>query len=124
MLVFGPDLFGFVFGEQWRTAGEYAQILSVLLVFRFVVSPLSYVLLVYGRQRVALVWQVVLVIVTATGLGVGAHLGGAKGAIAFFAGAYCLMYAVNLMLTYRLASGHLLPGAGRAPWIPQENPVE
>mgnify|MGYP006075446585 CR=1 FL=1 len=35
------DLFGFIFGEQWIVAGEYALIMIPLFTARFLVAPLS-----------------------------------------------------------------------------------
>jgi O-antigen/teichoic acid export membrane protein len=41
LLFFGPELFSFVFGANWRIAGEFARILAFSYAIRFVVSPLS-----------------------------------------------------------------------------------
>lgn len=37
----GPEMFSFVFGSNWRIAGEFARILAFSYAIRFVVSPLS-----------------------------------------------------------------------------------
>lgn len=42
LLLFGPDLFGYIFGEKWREAGVYARIFAPLFFLQLVVSPLSY----------------------------------------------------------------------------------
>ncbi len=39
IIIMGPLLFGFVFGEEWRTAGEYAQWLSPWLFLQYVNKP-------------------------------------------------------------------------------------
>jgi O-antigen/teichoic acid export membrane protein len=41
LLFFGPELFSFVFGANWRIAGEFARILAFSYAIKFVVSPLS-----------------------------------------------------------------------------------
>jgi O-antigen/teichoic acid export membrane protein len=41
LLFFGPELFSFVFGSNWRVAGEFARILAFSYAIKFVVSPLS-----------------------------------------------------------------------------------
>ncbi|MER2108134.1 MAG: oligosaccharide flippase family protein [Solibacillus sp.] len=46
LFIFGADLFGFIFGEQWREAGELARILSLAYYAKFIVSPLSMVFFV------------------------------------------------------------------------------
>jgi len=48
-----PDFFAFVFGVEWRVAGEYAQILIPWMALRFVVTPVSQVPIILGRQKAA-----------------------------------------------------------------------
>ena len=43
LIYFGPELFSFLFGAKWIGAGEIVSIVGVLYLFKFVVSPLSYV---------------------------------------------------------------------------------
>jgi O-antigen/teichoic acid export membrane protein len=45
------DLFVFAFGEPWRAAGQFAQILVPVFAIRFLVSPLSLVNQVMNRNR-------------------------------------------------------------------------
>lgn len=51
LFFFAPKLFAFVFGEEWRIAGEYASILSLYMCTHFVVSSLSFVPYVIGRMK-------------------------------------------------------------------------
>ena len=64
LLLFSPDLFGWVFGSTWRPAGELARILAPLCFLNFVASPLSYVFYVTGKQKMELLWQVALFVMT------------------------------------------------------------
>jgi len=64
LLLFSPALFGWLFGEAWRPAGELARILAPLCFLNFVASPLSYVFFVAGKQKIELFWQVALFAVT------------------------------------------------------------
>ena len=50
LLLAGPSLFAFVFGETWRTAGEITRLLVPLYLTRLVVTPVSQTLNAYGRQ--------------------------------------------------------------------------
>lgn len=43
LLLFGPNLFGYIFGEKWREAGVYAQIFAPMYFLQLIVSPLSYI---------------------------------------------------------------------------------
>lgn len=51
IMIFGPEIFAFVFGENWREAGEYAQILSPWLFMNFLISSVSHVPLIVNRQK-------------------------------------------------------------------------
>ena len=68
-----PHLFGFVFGEQWRMAGTIAQIMSVMYVLRFIVSPLTHTFLLAGRQREDLLLHGWILFSSAGSLWLGYH---------------------------------------------------
>lgn len=51
LLFFAPALFAFVFGERWRMAGVYTQILLPYMFFNFIVSPVSQLPFVLGKQK-------------------------------------------------------------------------
>jgi O-antigen/teichoic acid export membrane protein len=47
----GDDLFAFVFGENWRKAGEYSQIMAPWLMLNLIVSPISQLPIVVGKLK-------------------------------------------------------------------------
>ncbi|MGR6087040.1 MAG: lipopolysaccharide biosynthesis protein [Arcticibacter sp.] len=51
LIVFGPDLFALVFGDEWRDAGLYARIMSPWLMLNFIASPLSNLPIILSKQR-------------------------------------------------------------------------
>ncbi len=51
IILFGPNLFAFVFGEGWREAGEYAQILSPWIFLSFIISPISQIPIIVNKQK-------------------------------------------------------------------------
>jgi O-antigen/teichoic acid export membrane protein len=53
-----PDLFGIVFGKEWRVAGEYAQILVVSSFFQFVFTPLDKGAVVVGATTYVFIWNI------------------------------------------------------------------
>lgn len=61
---FIEEIFVFVFGENWRLAGIYAMILLPLFAVQFISSTLSVIFNVFEKQKLALIWQVVLLINT------------------------------------------------------------
>lgn len=64
LFLFAPQLFDWVFGADWRQAGELARLLAPLCFLNFIASPLSYVFFIAGKQKVELMWQVVLFVMT------------------------------------------------------------
>jgi O-antigen/teichoic acid export membrane protein len=48
---FGEDLFALVFGESWREAGVYAEIMTPWFMVNFITSPISSLPLILRKQR-------------------------------------------------------------------------
>lgn len=55
LLLFGPYLFFFVFGEGWSMSGYFAQVFSFVFLARFVVNPVSQTLIVLDKQNIQLI---------------------------------------------------------------------
>ena len=58
------DLFVFVFGQAWQAAGTYAQILIPLFFARFVVTPLSTIVIAFEKQMENMIWQFAMLLIT------------------------------------------------------------
>lgn len=52
-----PWLFGFAFGNEWLEAGKYVQVLSLMFLVQFIVTPVSQTLNVLERQDWQLAWD-------------------------------------------------------------------
>lgn len=80
LLLWGPELFAWAFGAQWKDTGTLARGLALYIGLHFVASPLSVVTLAWRAQpwalRLALIGQVVFF----GGLMAGLHWGGLAGA--------------------------------------------
>lgn len=59
LVLIGPDVFAFMFGEPWRIAGEYARILAVGAFFQFVFTPIDKGALIVGAKRYIFLWHLV-----------------------------------------------------------------
>lgn len=104
LFLFSPDLFSWVFGEAWRPAGEIAQILAPLYFLNFIASPLSYVFFVAGKQKVELVWQVALFLVTIAAFLAPVSL---HQSVLIYAIGYSLLYLVYLYMSYQCSQNRL-----------------
>jgi O-antigen/teichoic acid export membrane protein len=53
----GPEIFGWVFGEEWQASGMYARQLIVSTCFFFVISPFGQVLIAFQKVKLNSMWQ-------------------------------------------------------------------
>ena len=51
------DVFAFVFGEPWKVAGEYAQILTISAFFSFIISPIDKAALITNQMGYIVKWH-------------------------------------------------------------------
>lgn len=58
LLLFGPQLFSFVFGPKWTEAGVYARILAPWILLDFVRAPLSQVPIIVGKHNNLLIFSI------------------------------------------------------------------
>jgi O-antigen/teichoic acid export membrane protein len=59
LLLFGPQLFSFVYGKEWMEAGVYAQYLCVWICIDFVRAPLSQIPTILNKQHALLISSIV-----------------------------------------------------------------
>jgi len=59
MYFLAPPVFVLVFGEAWREAGTYAQILAVAAFFQFIFTPVDKGAVVVGATRYIFAWHAV-----------------------------------------------------------------
>lgn len=60
-------LFGLVFGEEWISSGSYARILIPLVLIRFITYPLAITNILFEQQKLSLILQIFLTIITFVG---------------------------------------------------------
>ncbi len=59
VVFFGPELFAWFLGENWRVAGEYGRLLAPWVFLNFVTSPVSQIPIVVNRQKAAFLINIV-----------------------------------------------------------------
>lgn len=94
------DLFSFVFGEPWREAGVYAQILIPALFLRFIANPLSFMIYIAEKQVWNFLCMAGLLPMILAGLLMSND---AVEAVRIISISYCLYYLLHLMLSFKLA---------------------
>jgi O-antigen/teichoic acid export membrane protein len=120
ILLFGPSLFAVMFGRAWESAGLMAALLVPQTLMRFVVTPVSQTLNIYGRQDLHLVAALAngLAMVIAFGLAWMTRMPPMQVIVVYSAGS-ALAYGFYLALAWMVARrGGLTP----AP-VPEAEPV-
>lgn len=59
VIIFGPELFQLVFGDEWREGGRYAQWLSIWLYFQFVHKPAVAAVPALGLNKNLLIYEII-----------------------------------------------------------------
>ena len=55
--LWGLELFELLFGGEWDTAGRFSEVLIFAFAIKFIVTPLSSVLVALERIKMASIWQ-------------------------------------------------------------------
>lgn len=104
LLLAPPSLYALVFGADWAGTAPYAQAMAVAAGAQFLVSPISQTLIIFGRQRAQLVWDVSrLVVITGSVATVFALGAGPLLATWTFAVVTLVFYVILWMMADRTA---------------------
>lgn len=98
--IMGPFLFSLMFGDNWITAGKYIQILFLMYLVKFVVSPLDQTLSIIERQDLQLYWDAGRLVLVVGCLITAKYLGWSD-VLAIYA------YGGGMLLTYLIMFGLL-----------------
>lgn len=70
ILLAGPFLFSFLFGENWKEAGIFAQIMVIWVYLDFIRAPISQLAIILRKQSTMLLISLIGNILLLTGLGI------------------------------------------------------
>jgi len=103
VFIFGRSAATFFLGNEWSTTGLYIQILSPLIFLQFLGSPIG-VFFQKNRNDIAFKLQILYLILSFVGLGIGYIFGSATIAIAMFSLFLSLHSILGIYLNFRLAN--------------------
>ena len=99
-------VFVFAFGEEWREAGIYAQILMPMFLMQFIGSPLSSMFLVAEKQKTDFFLQICLFLGILSAIYGGYYFyGTARATLILYSLVYTTKYIVELLLSYKFSKG-------------------
>jgi O-antigen/teichoic acid export membrane protein len=104
IIIFGDDLFSFVFGEEWRTAGVYASWLSLWVYCMFCNSPAISLTLVLNIQKQSLIFETIIMSTRIIVIAIGAIIGNPLQTIIMFSvsGAILNILFITMAMFYSI----------------------
>jgi len=107
--IVSPQLFTFVFGPDWRIAGEFARILTVAAFFQFISTPLDKGALIVGANRYIFYWHMIrfLSFVSLVPL-VRYYDLSVNSFLLILVLTNTILYTVDVMVEYKLSGGKLM----------------
>jgi len=115
LALLAEDLFMLIFGPVWRIAGVYTMLLAPWFFLVFIAAPLSSLFNVLERQRIGLVFNLILLVSRLAVLSLGGMIGDTIVAIALYSvtgvvfWGWMILYLLNLSgIPYRAGTGVIL----------------
>lgn len=104
LIFFGSDIFAIVFGEKWRGAGHYSQILGIMFFFRFIISPLTYVFYIARKQKLDFVLHLLFIVFGFVTLYVGIRkFNNIDLSLWMFSVSYSCLYLIYFYFSYKFS---------------------
>lgn len=91
--IFAPEVFSFVFGRTWGQSGHYLQLLAPWISCVFVFVPILTLFSVLEKQKMALGFQVTLLVIRVISLGIGVLFKSVPVALICYAWSGVVVYA-------------------------------
>jgi len=105
--IFAPEIFAFVFGEKWKVAGEFAQIMTPMFFLKFIVNPLSYTFFITQKQKLNLIGQFILLILTMISIYIGLKLNDEYSTVIAVAILYSFYHIFYLRISFKFSLGNV-----------------
>jgi O-antigen/teichoic acid export membrane protein len=104
LFFFAPDIFAFVFGESWRPAGYFTQLMTPYFLLKFLAVPFVPVYSLAMRQREEFLLHLYLLVSTLLLVGFSVYFKhDTDRMILLFSVNYAVVYIFYLLRTYRFS---------------------
>lgn len=106
ILIFSaPFLFELFFGQKWRMAGEFAQILTPMFFFNFIVSPLTYMYYIVNKQKEDFIGHLILLVTTFIIFYFIGNSNNVNSLLLYFSLSYCVFYIIYYFRSLQFSNG-------------------
>jgi O-antigen/teichoic acid export membrane protein len=102
--VWGQSIFSFIFGEEWKEAGLYAQILAPLALLRLISSPLSYLFIIREKLELDLLIQCIFFILSIISLIIGCFYKDVYLLVSLLSASGSIFYLIQIVVSFRLSN--------------------
>ena len=104
---FAEDVFAFFLGDKWRASGKIAVLLLPLITAQFIASTLAVVFNIFERQRILLIWQILLLIASIIIILVSSWLDLVfLDFMTLYSWLIAIMYVLYIFMSYKIAKGN------------------
>ncbi|WP_404320059.1 lipopolysaccharide biosynthesis protein [Malaciobacter canalis] len=104
LVFFAQEIFAFTFGEAWREAGVYAQILAPFALLRLISAPLSFVFFIREKLELDLLIQFIFLILVLTSLVISYFYSSSSIVlVSSLSISGCIFYIIQIIVSYRLS---------------------
>jgi O-antigen/teichoic acid export membrane protein len=98
LFIWAPQIFTWIFGAQWQTAGEFARSLVLWMMFAFCNLPAVLFAQIIRIQRCIFVYDLILLVLRILVLVLGGHYLSALPAIMLFSLVGAVMNGILILL--------------------------
>lgn len=102
---FAEELFGFVFGDEWKVAGIYTKVLIPALYLQFISSPLSHMFVIAKKIKIEFFIQGAILLMSIIAFIIGYYyFDSTTISLAMFSFVLVLKYVLFIALSYKFAT--------------------
>lgn len=124
IVLWGPEIFSFVLGDQWSAAGVIASGIMPWLLASFVVSPLSRVVLVFQGQGKKLIYDILAIIGVVACIQVGSSYDFSIERTATLLGiSQSVVYVIYFILLWGMMPKNDVPPSENSVEVDSDSPV-
>lgn len=102
-----PIAFPMIFGDEWKISGDFARVLSILVLFQFIFSPMSQNIFLLSYHKIDLAWQIIRLSLSISAIIIGKYIfNNIYYSIYAYCFAMCITFLMHGMLQYRVSIGY------------------
>jgi O-antigen/teichoic acid export membrane protein len=105
LFIASPSLFPFFFGPGWVKAGKYAYLLTPMLFFQFITTPLCSMFIIAEKQELDLIWQIFRMILSVGSIYCGYIIYSSdEASILLFSAGLSILYLAGGLMSYSFSN--------------------